>query len=961
MPPFSRMQLAAALIEYDNDPDDPDGPYRLAEESAIFLFLKGRPQPRNTLMGYDEMPRRSVDFLGVALPGEGQAGLAAVAEHQQQPNNSTERRMSREILANGRKTPDGRRSVDLLVRPSSELARMNGSMFRGGEGEDSDDEIPEEGPELNLASWGIDELLVKEPPRARSRASSINVYNTGAATGEATTRSRAGSVASAQALQAGTNRRSMNMGDWGKEEELEPWEAVRTSAPQNARPRASSMADPADIAARNFPPVAYHNTSRSRAPSVSGLSMQQFPRSTTPSADVVAPNPFAIPEPSPGTASRFDPKTLAHQRTTSFASMSTRRVLDNGGGEFNDAASVMTRNMMPADVPQRYSRSDLLRPKVLIMPALLQNATEEVTEPPKPVRDGYIESTDAIPLPPGAKTGRTSMYGNGPGMNPRSSMTLSQLTFRNSLMVGGKRDPAYVDLENNLRRAEREGEIIEQEVDPEPEPEDVPLRGAGKLYGRSLIDDLEARKAQLKSKNRVFRGDERPSMMQRTQTNRSSTLIDSDLLHQNAQGVIARPDLRRNPSSREPLLDFGADPIPGTNLQSRPQMGRTGSGGIANSRSVFGVDQVWEKELAKLQKIEELERAEEEERKRLEAEERAREEAKAAKKAAKKGKRKSLPLDTTGSFPGGQQANRGDDISPIARAAPSAPMLPAVNPFPMPPPKKKKNSSDSDSDTDEERPVFSHSRNQMQPSQSKDAWLSDDERQAEAARPRPRPRQKHSAPARSNTGFAAGLHVNNDDSDDSDAPLTSALAKAKKRQQEEDSEEDKPLAAVLNNSLATLDFGGTLLADVKKTPEKPRLPQPSMLRPGADSDDDDKPLALRSPGKMARGGRDSDDEQPLGMRYSMAPSQMFVQQQQQQQQVMMQQQMMQQQMMAAAQMRGSMFNPMMMGYGSTMGVPGTGMMPMPMAPTGVVEPPVDPAKFGVVDRWRRGVGGTADG
>ncbi|KAG8823444.1 hypothetical protein FRC17_009326, partial [Serendipita sp. 399] len=61
MPPFSRLQLAAALIakkklsyrraEYDNDSDDPDAPYRSAESSAIFSFLRNRPDPRNTIMG----------------------------------------------------------------------------------------------------------------------------------------------------------------------------------------------------------------------------------------------------------------------------------------------------------------------------------------------------------------------------------------------------------------------------------------------------------------------------------------------------------------------------------------------------------------------------------------------------------------------------------------------------------------------------------------------------------------------------------------------------------------------------------------------------------------------------------------------------------------------------------------------------------------------------------------------
>jgi hypothetical protein len=90
-------------------------------------------------------------------------------------------------------------------------------------------------------------------------------------------------------------------------------------------------------------------------------------------------------------------------------------------------------------------------------------------------------------------------------------MTLSQLTFRNTLLIGGQRDISYHDIDSNLRRAEEEGEQIEddpiegeKEYEMIPEPENV--RPAGKLFGRSLIDDLEARKMNLRSKNRSVHG-----------------------------------------------------------------------------------------------------------------------------------------------------------------------------------------------------------------------------------------------------------------------------------------------------------------------------------------------------------------------------------------------------------------------------------------------------------------------
>jgi hypothetical protein len=456
-------------------------------------------------------------------------------------------------------------------------------------------------------------------------------------------------------------------------------------------------------------------------------------------------------------------------------------------------------------------------------------------------------------------------------------------------------------------------------------------------------------------------------MMQRAQPTRSGTLIDAQTLQKNAQGAILRPELHRNPSSKEPLLDFAADPIPGTTVQARPQLGRADSS-LPNSRSVFGVDQIWEKELAKLQQIQALERAEEEERTRLEAEQQAREEAKVAKKAAKKAKGKNKPLLDTG-LSREQSLNLDGGVSPIIRAPEAPPLLPTVDPFAMPP--KPPQLSDSDSDVDQQ--PFNKSQSRIQHSKSQQDWLSDDERQAAAARPRPQPRSKPSNAARNLSRFAAGLHVTKSDSEDSDVPLTNAIARARQRQQADDSEEDKPLAAVLSNSISTLDFGGTLLADVKKPAEhKIAMPQPRRALQttdrGDDDEEDDQPLGLRA-SRFGLGGGESEDEKPLGMRYSMAPSQIFAQQQQQQlqqqQQVMMQQQMVQQQMMAAAQMRGSMFNPMMMGnmnmamgFGNSMSM--SGMNPAMMAmgpPMGVMEAgPTDPAKLSAVDRWRRGIG-----
>ena len=115
--------------------------------------------------------------------------------------------------------------------------------------------------------------------------------------------------------------------------------------------------------------------------------------------------------------------------------------------------------------PARYSRIDMLRPKVLIMPAPRQDQQQQPTRPPRMIREGSEDTTGARPIPPGAKTTRprpgSTIFGAGEqGIgftpNPRSSVSLAQLTFGNTLMTGGERDVAFADIEANLQRAEEE-------------------------------------------------------------------------------------------------------------------------------------------------------------------------------------------------------------------------------------------------------------------------------------------------------------------------------------------------------------------------------------------------------------------------------------------------------------------------------------------------------------------------
>jgi len=262
------------------------------------------------------------------------------------------------------------------------------------------------------------------------------------------------------------------------------------------------------------------------------------------------PNPFALEPPPLSHASRFDPKARARSMSVgTMGSIGSRNMLAEDGpsrpssrldpthaGTYsnasmlrdNDGASITSafpgRRQTVRDRP--YSTLELMRPKVLVMPSPLQSQNV-VSAAPAPVgREGFEISTDGPPLPHGARSNSGhhlsagGLLGNAPGStvpiasnsftpNPRASLTLSQLTFRNTLMVGGQRDVSYADLDADMRRATEDGEQVIEEV-PEEEParpvtvvvDEPEGRPPGKLYGRSLVDELEHRKAVMRSKQR---------------------------------------------------------------------------------------------------------------------------------------------------------------------------------------------------------------------------------------------------------------------------------------------------------------------------------------------------------------------------------------------------------------------------------------------------------------------------
>ena len=153
------------------------------------------------------------------------------------------------------------------------------------------------------------------------------------------------------------------------------------------------------------------------------------------------------------------------------------------------------------------------------MQAPLQDQKQQPTRPSRMIREGFEDTTGVRPMPPGAKTtgprpGSTMFgageQGIGSTPNPRSSLSLAQLTFRNTLITGGERDVAFADIEANLQRAEEEGVQVDLGLVLEEVPE-PPRHAPGKLYGHSLMDELEARKNQLKGRQRYVQREHQPN------------------------------------------------------------------------------------------------------------------------------------------------------------------------------------------------------------------------------------------------------------------------------------------------------------------------------------------------------------------------------------------------------------------------------------------------------------------
>ncbi|KAL5530360.1 hypothetical protein ACEPAF_6618 [Sanghuangporus sanghuang] len=985
---FSRWQLAAALLEYDNDTENPNAPRRNAYDSAIFVPLRKANTNIHDLK--QPPPPQSPNLLGVKLPSE--SGLTSEA------GRDTRRR--------------SKSSVDLLHNPF---------------GEDEEEEQEEEDLEVDLASWGLDSLMPDEKPSKKSRGGK----------GKAKSDVPANTVGVGR--RPGADRpahgrtMSMPLAEFGE------CGAFLDSEPSGRR---NTISDPVNLAElglvgkpgerQRFSPHPIIENLPVRPP-LHSLSSYERGRDTVPfptsgPSEVNAPgdsrpasrlnllsedeaNPFSIPPPPPSRASRFDPKSVAHARTMS----NTTRFSVGPQLDYNDenqagyshrapsraslldsrtardrrlsAASFGTRDMLDDDFQsayggeelplreRRYSRLDLMRPKVLVMPSPLQTQSTAPEPVPKSTRtkDGFLDSTDGRPLPPGARASRMSMLvpssvpvaANSFTPNPRLSLSASQLLFRNQLLVDGQRDVSYNDIDDGLERAKEDGEQIKIEVPEVPEVPAMPAqplgpsleeevrrsRPPGKLFGRSLIDDLEARKQEMRGKQRlcrVFKGDQRPSMMDRGSLNRSNTLLDPSALNAGptSSRMPSQPDTalaRRGSRNSKPLLAIDDNGQIAETSDAREMR-------MTQTKSVFGVDTLWEREMAKLKEIEAQEKIEQEQRNReIEEEERKWQEKEERKKSKKGKKKKGKDLSVELSPPSSMAVS--SSVSPRKEAAPSLslPDIPTVTSRKRIAPPPDDFDSDNESSASE---AAGHQDAALQEGLA-DQWVSDDEK-----RPAPVPTVELDKPC---------INLSFDDDSDEDVPLSVTLQRAAQKlnsprsQPDDDSDEDRPLSMILLNKPSLASF--KISSPSSGEPENKVFENgksPSSLVPDDDDDDDNVPLGVRTSripagasqvsglsglsGLSITGGKNNnedDDDRPL----SMHPAQIRKSQFQMLAQVQQQQQMLQAQMT----------NSMMFSHPPSM---------MFMMPPAAAQPPIlpqaqppiqDANKFSSVDKWRHHV------
>ncbi|KAJ9106712.1 hypothetical protein QFC19_003024 [Naganishia cerealis] len=704
----------------------------------------------------------------------------------------------------------------------------------------------------------------------------------------------------------------------------------RPTSPFNA-PQASPTAASFAIAPAGSVPLPSH-VPLPPSPGPGQMNVPPSPsRSTQDQYD--EPNPFALPAPAGPRLSRFDPKVMTPSEADDFPGSSrgtnVDRPVSQASGYFPQVDSKRRSLVSPPQHPSTMSR---LRPRTLLMPTPLQGTLDPTqSQPSRWEQEGF--SHGAKPMPPGALTRPDSFVGQLSDKSATKRFSSSQQLFRVTLAgVDGKRDshvsghgyePGFLNIPPS---AEKDGEVGVQQYggrdgygDDDSEFDEEYLAPGEQdwrpetryVEGPSLMDRLEARKAELRNKQRVFRGDNRPAMMSRSHT---GPLVDLNGIVDPLTGQTS-PRLRQNASLT--LQDEDGRPLVRSVSQGdqaeRPLMSR--------GKSVFGVDTLWEKELKKLEAQKESERA-----LAIQMEEGRK------KKGAKKGKKDKKRGEK---YP--EQYQDDVSVSTLAHPHTETMLSQGREEIGMPP-----SLSLSDLATTLHEPYNPSEGSIAKPiphiNVGVDDWAAGSDE--EGATPQPRRRKRRTIKPVPPVGS---------DSED-DVPLAKAFGISRPRSPGEhsDTSEDEPLSNLQKKKVSSRTLDAVDEDDIPLALRRAQKPGyiPAQSTATQSLDEDDMPLAQRRLRAQQTGITDPGLQQQHHLAMAMA---------QQQHQSMM---------MHPMSMYGGM--PMMnmgmgMGMGMPMGMPSPmGMMPG-TTPFGAFNnasayslaqaPPPDPK----IDRWRREV------
>lgn len=247
-------------------------------------------------------------------------------------------------------------------------------------------------------------------------------------------------------------------------------------------------------------------------------------------------NPFALPPPPVQLGSRFDPKVMERQRKDSGTSSRSGNTLarpsverrvsapltegqlrrhsralsgvwaededededEDGDGQFvrvNRPSEIRVYDEIPTGEeygrplrPPKYGplrmpdRMSLLRPKTLVMPSPLSGAEQSL--PMRYVPEGW--ELGEKPLPRGARSSMLTLQSGE--IRPGMAMSLSQRTFRDSMLVGGERGEVWIG------GADQEGEIGFRGGEADERAMEKEEKRPGKLYvGGKLSNSIQIR------------------------------------------------------------------------------------------------------------------------------------------------------------------------------------------------------------------------------------------------------------------------------------------------------------------------------------------------------------------------------------------------------------------------------------------------------------------------------------